>query len=167
MVCPFCHEALPEAAAEIGNAVGECERCASKFTSGKVLDKAQARLREALETERPEFAPVLDGAQMWLFAWNPDEILVPSVVARILDLHPTDIPRRAAWGRFPGATKDEAARNGHGVWRIPRSAVWKFIHEPHKSQAGGPRPATSPTDRRLKPDTAKHWTAKTKKLAAK
>lgn len=178
VLCPFCRGPLLDAPKpdQLTDRVERCPRCAGGCTAAQSLDQARGRLADALQSPPASLeiqAVVVSGSNLLVFvAWNLEEELKPSQVAKIVDLHTLDVNRRLRQGRFEGAYRDTSVRGGvGGEWRVPRRSVLAFMRAGRKPGTGGPREPQDKADGRLKANRAKRgprqWKADTKRSVRK
>jgi hypothetical protein len=73
--------------------------------------------------------PSASGGPHLVAAWDPNELLSTSKVAKIIGVSINRVDHLAKEGAFPGAFRPQSprAKGGLGRWKIPRRAVREFL----------------------------------------
>jgi hypothetical protein len=74
--------------------------------------------------------PSASGKPHLVAAWDPNELLSTSKVARIIGVSVDRVDHLIKEGKLPGAFRppSKRAKGGLGRWKIPRRAVYTLLH---------------------------------------
>jgi hypothetical protein len=128
IACPFCREPLSPPEGQENH----CPRCGAM-----ILLLRQCDLNTILEviysTLSPEaeivVIPSASGGPHLVAAWDPNELLSTSKVAKIIGVSVDRVDHLIKEGKLPGAFRPPSprAKGGLGRWKIPRRAVREFL----------------------------------------